>query len=330
MLRIGLIYDVFDAYPWRDGEPADADAEYEPPATVEALEQAVRHLGHDAVRVGTARDLLNALPRLAIDAAINITESAHSRNREAYAPILLEMAGIPFIGSDALTLSLSLDKAWTKDLALAVRVPTPPYRVYRSEHDVVEEDLPGLFPLFAKPRYEGSAKGITRDSVVANADELRSAVCRLSTAYRQDVLVEQFVDGGEYTVAIIGNDPPEVLPVLPRAVEVESGIGLHALEHRGLSEGDYDYEIRGRLNADLEATLQDMSLRIYEKLECLDFARIDYRTDRGGDPFFLEVNPLPTFAPDGTFAIIAELLNRSYEDLLAEVIGRGLRRLGLS
>lgn len=330
MLRAGLIFDLFDAYPWRGGEPSDADAEYEPPATLEALEQALLRLGHQPIRIGTARDLLHAIPHLDVDVAINISESAHSRNREAYAPILLEMAGVPFLGSDALTLSLSLDKASTKDLAAAADVPTPAYRVYASEQDVRGDDLPSDFPLFVKPRYEGSAKGITRESLVRDVDELRDAVADMTAAYDQDVLVEAFIDGGEYTVAIIGNDPPEVLPTLPRAVEMSTGIGLHALEHRGMPDGGYAYEIRGQLDAELEATLQRLALRVYQKLECRDFARVDFRTDRAGNPYFLEINPLPTFAPDGTFAIIAELLNRPYADLLADMIERGLKRLGLS
>lgn len=328
MLQIGLIFDVFEDYPWKDGEPDDADAEYEPEETVQALAEAVRRLGHQPVRIGTAYDLLRRLPALKLDAAINITESHGGRNREGYAPTLLEMAGIPFLGSDALTLSLSLDKAWTKDLAIAAGINTPPYFVYAHPDDVsADDDLP--FPLFVKPRYEGSAKGITARSRVATPAELRGEVARIREDYRQDAIAETFLDGGEYTVAVIGNDPPEPLPVLPRAIERESGIGLHALEHRGVPERSYEYEVRGTLTPELEHVLQRMAVAVYEKLECLDFARIDFRLDATGRPHFLEINPLPTFAPDGTFAIIAELLNRPYEDLLAEVIARGLRRLNV-
>ena len=115
-MRIGLLYDTFDAYPWTNDDPPDADAEYEPEETVDILAAAVEYLGHEPVRVGTAFDLREQLDAgLNLDAAINIAEGAHSRNREAYVPILLEMAGIPCLGSDALTLSVTLDKAWTKD-----------------------------------------------------------------------------------------------------------------------------------------------------------------------------------------------------------------------
>lgn len=329
MARIGLIYDLFEDYPWKPGEPVDADAEYEPPETVDALEQALITLGHTAVRVGTAYDLLRKLDGLRLDAAVNITEAAHSRNREAYALVLLEMAGIPAVGSDALTMSLSLDKAWTKDLAVAAGVRTPSYRVYGSGDAVDADDLPGRFPLFVKPRYEGSSKGITESSRVESVDELIREVAWMTATYSQDAIVEVFLEGGEYTVGVIGNGPPEALPVLPRAVDVETGIGIHALEHRGMPERDIEYEVRGSLTPELEAALQRDAITIYEKLECLDFARIDFRLDSEDEPSFLEINPLPTFAPDGTFAIIAEMMNRSYNDFLAEILDRALRRVGV-
>lgn len=330
-MRIGLVYDVFADYPWRAGDPPDADAEYEPEATVEALAAAVRALGHEPVRIGTARDLLARIGTLEVDAAVNIAEGARGRNREAQAPILLEMAGIPFLGSDALTLSLSLDKAWTKDLVAAAGVPTPCYRVYSRAVEVAPDDLPGAFPLFVKPRYEGSAKGITAANRVHTLEALRDRVDHTVRQYGQDALVEPFVQGGgEFTVAVVGNDPPEPLPALQRAVEETTRIGLHALEHRGLPERNWAYRLEGHLTPELEQHLQALAVRVYEKLACRDFARIDFRVDADGVPWFLEINPLPTFDPEGTFAILAELVGRSYPDFLADLLQRGLRRLGLA
>ena len=339
-MTVGLIYDVFDAYPWQDGEAPDADAEYEPVETVDAIAAAVRAIGHEPVRIGTAFDLQEALRNgQTVDAAINISEGARSRNREAYAPILLEMAGIPCLGSDALTLSLTLDKAWTKDIVAAAGIPTPPHRVFGSASDIVDADLPP-FPLFVKPRYEGSSKGIAPSSRVVSVAALRAEVERQTQTYQQDVIVEAFVQGGgEFTVGVIGHNPPEPLPVLQRAVETTTGIGLHALEHRGASasapalttsgEGTWSYELAGELGAGLEAELQALTLQSFEVLDCLDFARADFRVDENGQPWFLETNPLPTFAPDGTFAIAAELMNQPYDDFLADVFRRGFARLGL-
>lgn len=332
-MRIGLIYDTFDAYPWRDDDPPDADAEYEPEETVDTLAETVRHMGHTPVRVGTAFDLREQLDAgLNLDAAINIAEGARSRNREAYAPILLEMAGVPCLGSDALTLSVTLDKAWAKDLVAAVGVPTPPHRVFDAAEAIDPETLPP-FPLFVKPRYEGTSKGITPASKADTVDALRSEVDRVTTTYDQDALVEGFVEGGgEFTVAVVGHDPPEALPVLQRAVEASTGIGLHALEHRGApsAERTWDHNLEGTLDASLEDQLQAHALTVFDTLDCRDFARVDFRVDEKGQSWFLEVNPLPTFKPDDTFAIIAEILGREYVDYLAEVFEQGLHRLGVA
>lgn len=330
-VRVGLIYDTFQDFVWQEGDPPDADAEFEPAATVAALAAAVARLGATPVPIGPAQALQQRLcDGLALDAAINIAEGARSRNREAYAPILLEMAGIPCLGSDALTLSLSLDKAWTKDLATAAGIPTPPYRVVADASAIDPANLPD-FPLFVKPRYEGTSKGITASSKVTSVRDLREQVARVTAAYQQDALVERFVaGGGEFTVALTGTDPPEALPALQRAVEATTGIGLHALTHRGAPEGTWDYTLSGDLSPDLEATLQDQARRIFQKLSCADFARVDFRVDAKNQPWFLEINPLPTFAPDGTFAIVAELMNETYEAFLARVFARGFRRLGVA
>ncbi len=325
-MRVGILYDLFDDYPWRPGEPPDADAENEPEATLLALEAAIGRLGHEPVRLGTParldRDRLGS-----IDVAVNIAEGAHSRNREGWAPTLLEMAGVPFVGSDALTLSVSLDKAWTKDLVAAAGVPTPAFRTIGDASSLGPEDLPGPFPLFVKPRYEGSAKGIGPNSLVRDLPALRAEVDRITRDYGQDALVETYVTGGgEYTVAVVGSDPPRPLPAIQRAVEVDTGIGLHALERRGAPRREWSYRIEGRLDSGLEADLQRLALLAFRKLECRDFARIDFRVDGNGRPWFLEINPLPTFAPDGTFAVIAELLGLPYDAFLADLLGEAIGR----
>jgi D-alanine-D-alanine ligase len=328
-LHIGLVYDLLGSAP---AGPPDADAEYEPVETVEALEGAIRQLGHEPVRLGSPRELLaafgrGALPKL--DAAWNIAEGWGTRNREAWAPVLLEMAGIPALGSDALTLSSSLDKAWTLDLVAAAGVPVAGHVSAASAAELAGLALPGPFPLFVKPRWEGTAKGITPGSRVEDAAALAREVARIARDYHQPALIEPFLPGAEYTVTLIGNEPPRALPVLQRALEATTGIGLHALA-RHAPPGGFAHVVPGALAPALEGELQQLALRAFRALACRDFARADFRLDAAGRPLFLELNPLPTFARDGSFAVLAEILGRRLEDLLAEVLALGLRRLGLT
>ena len=334
-LGIGIVFETFETYPVCDMDAADAQAEYEPESTIELLEEAISLLGHEPRRIGSPFDLLAGLSGgpLDLDAALNLAEGYGSRNREAWAPVLLEMAQIPTLGSDALTLSLSLDKAWTNRAVAAVGVPIAPQCVVADADAARKLDLKqaGLeFPLFVKPRWEGSAKGIRASSRVSDRASLVREIGRVSRDYAQPALVEAFLPGAEYTLAVVGNDPPRVLPVLQRALEQQTRIGAHALAGTGSGSADEPaYCLPGTLTEALEAELQRLALLVWRSLECRDFARLDFRLDSDDRPVFLEINPLPTFAVDGTFAIQAELAGRSVADFLAEILSQGLRRLGL-
>jgi D-alanine-D-alanine ligase len=328
--RLGLVFELHGSLEnGPAGLPSDADAEYEPEETIAALEAAARHAGCEPVRLGGPRDLLRAgdaarLPR--VDAALNIAEGYGTRNREAWAPVLLELLGIPALGSDALSLSLSLDKAWARDVASAAGVAVAPGRSVESVGEIEKLTHSLGYPLFVKPRWEGTAKGIGARSRAADRQALEAAVSRVLEDYRQPALVESFLPGPEYTVTVVGHAPPRVLPVLQRALDPATGIGVHAVPEDERCE---DPCVAGGLAADLERRLGEATLRVWDAFRLRDFARADWKLDADGHPCFLEVNPLPTFAPDGSFAILAELLGQSYEALVGQVIEDGFRRLGL-
>jgi D-alanine-D-alanine ligase len=333
-LLIGLAFETPETYARQADDPADYAAEYEPLETVEALEGAIAAIGHRSVRLGAPHDLLAAIGKgelPPIDAVLSIAEGHGSRNREAWVPALLEMVDVPLLGSDALTLSTSLDKAWTLDRVAGVGVPVLAHAVLDSA-GVREAELPAPFPLFVKPRWEGTSKGITVGSLCRDCDAVARAVERIARDYGQPALVEAFAPGAEYTVTVVGHAPARALPVLQRALERGSSIGLHALERAGgppAPAGGYGHELPGVLDAALEERLQELAVRAYEALECRDFARVDFKLDANGSPRFLELNTLPTFAPDGSFGILAELAGRSYAELVGEVLAAGLARLGL-
>jgi D-alanine-D-alanine ligase len=332
-LCIGLVYDLLGTWPREPGDPADAEVEFEPEATVELLERALEHGGHRPVRLGSPHDLLarigkGELPPL--DAALSIAEGTRGRDREAWAPVLLQMAGVPILGSDALTLSTTLDKAWTATLVAAAGVPVPPQALAESAAQAERLAPPAPFPLFVKPRGEGTAKGVAPSSKVDDRAALVREVARIVRDYRQPALIEAFLPGAEYTVTVVGNEPPRALPALQRALEVGTGIGVHALERHPAPAGAWRHELPGALDPALEAVLADLAVRAYRALECRDFARADFKLDAKGTPYFLEINPLPTFHPEASFGILAELEGRPLHDLVADVLAGGLRRLGLA
>lgn len=331
-MRVGLVYDRFGDRPPPPDAPPDWDAEYEPESTIAVLEAALRHLGHEPVRIGDVHALLAAMaagpltaPPLALDAALNIAESYGSRNREAHAPVLLELAGVPTLGSDALSLSLSLDKHLTKTLARAAGLATPDWALARGGH-VPKEHPP--FPVIVKPRHEGTAKGIAPTSRCDTPEALAREVARQARLYRQDLLVEAFVEGAEFTAGVVGTgEAARPGPALQRAVERTTGIGVHALARYERPEAPFVYDTPAAITPELEAAVRATALAAHRLLECRDFSRTDLRVDPEGRVWFLEINPLPTFATDSTFAVEAALAGRDYVAYLAELLAPGLERV---
>ena len=346
-MRVGLVYDRFGDTPRPPGAPDDWDAEYEPEATVAALEGALRHLGHEPVRVGSVARLLAAMRAgpltdapLALGAALSIAEGlgpaeGGTRNREAHAAVLLELAGVPALFSDALALSLSLDKHAAKIAVAAAGVLTPRHVVLRPgvPADLAAAGaLAGSFsrPLFVKPRYEGTARGIAPTSRVATPAALRAEAARQHALCAQDLLAEAFVDGDEATVGVVGTgDAAHALPVLLRATEAATGIGLHALGRYETPGAPFAYRVAPVLAPAVEARVAAAAVAAHRALGLADVSRSDFRVDPAGRAWFLEANALPTFAPDGTFAVLAELAGVPYEAWLAGVLAPAFARLGL-
>ena len=327
-LVVGLVYDRFGDAPPPPGAPPDWDAEYEPEETVAALEAALRRLGHTPVRIGNVPALLARMAAggLGVDAAVSIAESLGGRNREAHAPVLLELAGVPTVFSDPLALSVSLDKHLTKTLARAAGVATPDWQVLSYPPDGAPLEI--ALPVFVKPRYEGTAKGIAPSSVCRTAAEVAAEAARQHALYRQDLLAEAFVDGPEFTVGVVGTGASaRALPVLQRAVEAATGIGLHAIERHEPADAPFAWRADGVLTPELETALQRDALAVHRALDLADVSRSDFRLGADGEPRFLEVNPLPTFAPDGTFAILAELAGVPYDSFLAGLLAEALARV---
>ena len=157
---------------------------------------------------------------------------------------------------------------------------------------------------------------------------LRAEAARQHALYRQDLLAERFVAGGEATVGVVGTgDDARALPVLLRATEAATGIGLHALDRWEDAAAPFAYSVAAVLAPEAEAQAAEMAVAAHRALGLADVSRTDVRIDRSGRVWFLEVNALPTFAPDGTFAVLAELGGVPYAAWLAGVLAGGVERL---
>ena len=323
---IGMTYDLKTEYVFKEGDPKDANAEFDHPDTVGIMAESIQAAGHQVVRIGSADNVIRMLDQLKVDLVFNIAEGNHGRNREAQVPILLEMRGIPYSGSDGLTQSLTLDKLMTKKVLISEGIPTPRFfEIHRPEeplpHDVT-------FPLIVKPRFEGSSKGLTEKSVVRSPQELREQAAWLIRTYRQPALVEEFISGNEFTVAVIGNDPPEALPVVRIQIDGKNELGDLFYNFSRIAEGA-KYVVPAGIDAKLDGRLKELAVRVFKAVDCRDFGRVDFRVDKAGNPFVLEINPLPSLSTEDVFGILAGHLGLTYGDMIRRILRTALERHGL-
>ncbi len=322
---IGMTYDLKTEYVFKVGDPPDANAEFDHPSTIEVIENAIASLGHTVVRLGSAEQLLKKLDDVRVDLVFNVAEGLRGRNRESQVPILLEMKGIPYVGSDGLTQALTLDKVMAKRIFLGEGIPTPRFF---EVHDPGQQLPPDIsFPLIVKPRFEGSSKGISDKSVVHNVEELRAQTQWLMTTYREPALVEEFIQGTEFTVPVVGNDPPEALPVVQISIDGRTDLGDLFYTFSRIASGA-GYICPARIDAGVEKKLQELAIRVYRAVDCVDLGRVDFRIDREGSVYVLEINPLPSLSTEDVFQVICNRLGITYPQMIGRIIEAAVKRLG--
>lgn len=317
--------------------PPDSLAEYDAEETISAVTSALSK-SYAVTRIEADEQAYLRLQTLSPDLVFNISEGFGGPNRESHIPILCEMLGLPYTGSDALTLGICLDKARTKEILTYHGVPTARFTVA----GLRPSDRAGLktFPLPAivKPIREGSSKGIRNDSLVKTRKALLERVDEITRLYKQPVLVEEFLTGREFTVGILGNEPDvEILP----PIEIN-----HAVLPKGANP-IYGYEAKwlwddpenplpilicpAKLTRSLERQIRELVLQTLSVLRVRDWCRLDVRLDAKGRPKLLELNPLPGILPDpkenSSLPTAARAAGYGYDELILRVVETALKRL---
>ena len=327
-MQIGLSYDLKEAVSVEQDDPVDALEEYDSLETIEIISAALEAKGHSVVRLGGGSEFIDNIRQVKVDIVFNIAEGrGNYRSREAQVPSILEMLDIPYTGSDPQCLSICLDKPVTKKLVAAAGVSTPQWLVIANNEALGQtswDEFP--FPAIIKPAYEGSSKGIRLDSIVNNPEQATGTVRRLLAYYRQPVMVEEFIAGDEVTVGFIGNSPPKVLGlmrILPRKNEAPF---VYSMEVKRDWEALVDYECPAHLEEKVRDKLSVSSLEVFQALGCRDFARLDFRVSPEGEPYFLEINPLPGLGTYSDLVLMAIKLGWTHEALIGAVLDAALER----
>jgi len=327
-LKIGLVFDLRDEY-MAEGFSEEQIAEFDSKETIKAIEETLQQLGHYTERIGHGRSLCKHLSEgKRWDIVFTIAEGMFGRSREAQVPCVLEMFNIPYTFSDPLTCALTLDKAMTKVVVASGGLNTPPHFLVRSVSEIKNIKL--RFPLFAKPVAEGTGKGVDKTSKIESLSQLKTVCSRLLKKYNQPVLVEEYLPGREFTTAILGTGKKaKVLGTMEIRVKPGAPAQDYSFQVKELCEKFVDYLPMEA--GSLREKVERLALQAHRLLECRDASRVDIRLNDCGEPFFLEINPLPGLHPTHSdLPMIATQQGMSYNKLLETILTSTCTRYGLT
>jgi len=320
-VNVALVHDPTTAQTPQDELPEDHGAEYDDRRTINALLEAIRSNGHSATDLLLTDDFQQEVRHVVPDLVFNIAEGRQGPGRESVVPSWLEHVGIPYTGSDARTMAVTLDKHMSKALAQAHGILTAGWDLLESKEQVEDVELSG--PMFVKPNAEGSSMGIRRSSVVRSEEELREAATWVIENYPQGCLVEEFLPGREFCAGFLGNADLQELPV----VEIKTENGYYPYEDK--SRHRKDLECPAEISATMRESILEMGRRAYRTFRCRDLGRVDIKLDKDGQPRFVEINPLPGLSPDySIFTHQARAAGLSFKETIGRIIHAATCRCG--
>ncbi|HAP34909.1 MAG TPA: D-alanine--D-alanine ligase [Bacteroidetes bacterium] len=316
---------------------ADAFAEWDTIETIHAVRDALS-LRHTVSLIEADDNAFDTLKADQPDIVFNIAEGRFGASREAQIPAILEMLNLPYTGSDPLTLSVCLDKSRAKEILSYYNVANPKFAVISSLSELQSLSFP--VPAMVKPLFEGSSKGIFNSSLVHSQEELVKQVKSVVEEYGQPALIEEFLPGREFTVAMLGNgNDLKVLPIVEIKFDsLPSGVNpIYSYEAKWIWDQSSNpleiFECPAKLDNSLKTAIENLCKNTYNILRCKDWSRIDVRLDKNGRPNIIEINPLPGILPkiedNSCYPKAARMAGLNYNQMLNAVLDAGLKRYNL-
>ena len=323
MFRIGIAYDTADMYYMDDKIYYD----FAEQTSIDNLKNILNKQGYYAELVGNTENVINLISehKFNYDLIYNTVEGIKSRNREGLLPVIFEAYNIPYIGTDAFGLSLSLNKVMTKILAKSLGILTPNYCCADAKTDktALFKQLNSMkMPVIVKPNFEGNSSGISLENTAESAFK---RMMLLLEKYKTPILCEEFIYGTEITVPVIGNDYHDMI-LVATTVDIQKNNDFW-LDINCKIFGDYQnilFEV-----PKLNQTLYKICKKLFFAIGCRDFSRFDFRIDETGKIFFIEVNPLPALFVGGSFHILGKSIGLSYAQTIELIINTARKRLGI-
>ncbi len=301
---------------------------------VGAIEESLRNAGYSPYVMSVdhfSRDFVQTLVKLAPKFVFNLCEEINGRvEMEMCVAGLLELMGIPYTGSGPFALGLALNKFRVKQILKAAGVPVPRGYLHYPGGKAALRRI--RFPVIVKPVHEDASLGINSNSVCHDHAHLDRQVDYIHSVYKQEALVEEYIDGREFNISIMGDRDPYVLAISeidfsdmpegePKIVSFRA-----KWDEESLMYGSTVPICPAQISRRMERRVKDIALRSYACVGCRDYARIDMRSDHKGRVYVLEVNPNPDISPKAGFARAALSTGRSYQEMILQICQAAMER----
>jgi len=332
VLKVVILYNLFERL--QKGEEKDILAEGAIIEEIEAVEKAVQSLGHQSIVMAVREEILPVihwLKEYQPDVVFNLCESVYGNSCwEMNIPALLDLFRISYTGSPPLTLGLCQDKGKVKDILQSQSILTPRYKIFERTAGAVKGNI---FPIIVKPLHEDGSLGISRGSVVFDDESLIKQIQYVIEQYRQPALVEEFIDGRELNVGLVEtNGKVGVLPIseidytefpeeVPRICGYEAKWVIESPEYqksKPVCPAPLEWVMKKRM--------EQIAVRVFKLFGCRDYARVDFRMDREGNIYVLEVNPNPDISPQSGMTRALTVQGTTYTEFVGNLLERALKR----
>ncbi|MFA6306087.1 MAG: ATP-grasp domain-containing protein [Candidatus Gracilibacteria bacterium] len=275
---------------------------------------------------------IDKIQRANLDFVMNLCEAIYnSPLLKSHSAALFDMLQLPYTGSNPATLALTLDKIKVKKILEYHDIPTPNWDYVESMDDEISDELE--YPLIVKPANADNFFGINNHSVVTNEKELKKQLRIIIEEYKRPALIEEYIEGTEFDVSLIGNEEEvEVLPLIRSTFEKMTKGRWHIYssdlwDKKNKSVLDtIKVEKPARISKKLETLISEMALDVYNIFDCHDYGQIEFRVDKEGNPYVIELNPNPPIDKDDFIAISAKLAKYNYDELLEKIIWMAVQR----
>jgi len=283
---------------------------------------------------GDIKRLIAFLEENKPDVIFNLCEQLGDESiHEMHVAGIYELMGVPYTGAGAFTLGSCLNKTRTKEILTANGLPTPRFALFQHINDLPDENFDLKFPLIVKPAREDASIGIENGSIVHSLAALRKRIRFIFREYDQPALVEEFIDGRELNVAIMGNKRPIVLPIseidftgLPE--DYPKIVSYNAKWMEGTPEYTGTKGVcPAPIPEETERTAKDIALKAYKIMGLRDYGRVDMRLDAKGNLHILEVNPNPDISDDAGFARSARYYGMKFDEIISRIVQYALERV---